>query len=423
MSIVTRINDQFRSLLRTIFHLSDAAEPRRNLTISDCSEFTPVASIDSLLDSDAASPHRIYRHDSELLTKMTPHGLTRGVNVFGNGEAPTILSTPQSDTLMRSAFSFAIDDGVLLPKSMAIVTQCGRLTEPSISNATYWGGLEYIEPLINRDSDGTLFASWNDDELCTVDAVAVSPFGIGHQNYGHFLFDGLPLSYLLMNSTGRHRSGNVAIVTPSLTSWQREILDLLGLSQYIFSIEQPTRFRTLIGNSFLSQHVWYTTRYARTVFDALKFAVSAAQDAPEKIFIVRAHQNYREMRNLESVKTLLAGRGYTLVQPERHSIRDQIRLFSRARIVIGETGAGLANICFSPPGVKLLQIMPECYPDPWVRSCCHLFGHRWHVYLCKVLDQDRPGLQVGGAFHPGAGFSFELPLDAFSGAIDAVEAA
>ena len=256
--------------------------------------------------------------------------------------------------------------------------------------------------------------------LVYVDQTAVSPMGIAHSNYGHFLFDGLPAAYLLMNAAGRGRNPMI-MATPALAPWQKEVFALLNLDQFVRVVDRPTSFKTLISNSFLCLHVAYSTRYIRPMFDAMKFAVPYAPGAPEKIFVTRGKRPNRAMRNLDAVTERLAKRGYAIVQPEKYSVRQQIEMFSRARIIVGQTGAALANICFAPLGAKILELMPDCYQDQWTRSMSFLFGHRWHVYFCKVSEADKRGTRPGAAFHPNADFSFDVPLDDFEEALKVVE--
>jgi capsular polysaccharide biosynthesis protein len=131
----------------------------------------------------------------------------------------------------------------------------------------------------------------------------------------------------------------------------------------------------------------------------------AATDAPEKIFIVRTNQAARVMRNQEQLVQRMLTRGYTAIALEQYSIREQIQLFSRAKIVVGATGAGFANVGFAPPGAKVVEIMAESQPDQWLRRFSLPLAHRWHGYIHPV-DETR-GLRVGARFFPLFDFSFD----------------
>ena len=202
------------------------------------------------------------------------------------------------------------------------MSEDGKLIRPSIEHCGIWGGIEYVEPTI-ANVNGQL--TWNPKAIDYVDCTAISAAGKVYPNYGHFLLDGLPLVYLLVNSIIRPSwEDRLAIVCPPLQPWHQEILSLLNLDRFVRIIRRPTRFKTLVGNSFLTHHVTYPTRFARLVFDALKFVVPSASEAPEKICIVRTNQTERVMRNADQLVERLVKRGYAPIAPEEYSVREQI---------------------------------------------------------------------------------------------------
>lgn len=394
------------------------------VTVTTCDDFHHVDTAAELLTADDQHPNRILHHDPSrpIARSLWPAG--RGVDIFGDGRASEVdgwryevYPNWHGDPYTRAAFTCALDRGIFIPESTMIISADDRLIHPSVENFAYWGGIEHRELSI-ANVDGQLI--WRRPPIDDVDVIAVSTVGVAHMNYGHFLLDGLPLVYLLVNSVrGRLSEDRLAIVCPPLRPWQREILCLLNLDRFVRVVERPTRFGTLAGNSLLSKHVAFPTRYARTVFDALKFSVPAVADAPEKIFIVRTNQEGRVMRNQDQLLQRMLTRGYTTIAPEQHSIRKQIQLFSRAKIVVGATGAGFANVGFAPPGATVVEIMAESQPDQWLRRLSLLLAHRWHGYIHPV-DETR-GLRVAAQFFPLFNFSFDLPLDDFEEALSVVE--
>jgi hypothetical protein len=74
---------------------------------------------------------------------------------------------------------------------------------------------------------------------------------------------------------------------------------------------------------------------------------------------------------------------------DRHNLShsDTLRMFYRARIVIGIHGAGLANMIYSRPGTQVIEML--CQPPDYVNLCyantALILGHRYHafpVYNC-----------------------------------------
>ena len=394
------------------------------LTVTNCEDFHSVETVVDLLSADVRHPNRIIYHDPARPIPRSLWPACRGVDIFGEGRASEVDgwrfdAYPQwhDEPHTRAAFSFALDRGILIPDSTAIISGDNRLVYASVENLRHWGGIEHREPSI-INVDGQLI--WHPAALDDIEVIAVSAAGVMYPNYGHFLLDGLPLAYLLANvSEGQVGQNGVAIVCPPLRPWHREILTLLNLDRLVREVQRPTRFSMIVGNSFLSQHVTFPTRYARVIFDALKFVVPPIADAPERIFIVRNNQEGRVMRNHDQLLARMIRRGYTAIVPENYSVREQIQMFSRARLVVGATSAGFANVGFSPPGAKVFEIVAECHPDQWMRRLSLMLGHRWHGYIHTV--DHIAGQQIGAKFFPLYDISFELPLDDFENALSVVE--
>lgn len=65
------------------------------------------------------------------------------------------------------------------------------------------------------------------------------------------------------------------------------------------------------------------------------------------------------------------------------SVIETIKLFNRAKIIIGPHGAGLTNMLFAKKGITIIEIMP--YSDP--NECYHhLTNMLEHKYNCIVLE-------------------------------------
>lgn len=73
---------------------------------------------------------------------------------------------------------------------------------------------------------------------------------------------------------------------------------------------------------------------------------------PEKIYL-RRNSDVRKVENALEIENLLVARGYVIVEPERLSFLEQVRLFSNAKTIFASSGAALANIIFCQPSVKI----------------------------------------------------------------------
>jgi capsular polysaccharide biosynthesis protein len=84
------------------------------------------------------------------------------------------------------------------------------------------------------------------------------------------------------------------------------------------------------------------------------------------------------------VEVFLAKQGFEHVLLEHLSHEAQLRLFQEAAFVVGAHGGGLANLVFSYPGVKVLELMPDAafVPDFWRLS--NKLGHIYGFLGCPV---------------------------------------
>ena len=100
------------------------------------------------------------------------------------------------------------------------------------------------------------------------------------------------------------------------------------------------------------------------------------------IFVTRAGA-HRALANEQDVAAFLGDRGFVVADPGRHTIRDQMAMFQRARLVVGAHGGGLTNIAFCPPGTAVLEILrPDRIQDCYARLA-HLSGLD---YLPQLTD-------------------------------------
>jgi hypothetical protein len=105
-----------------------------------------------------------------------------------------------------------------------------------------------------------------------------------------------------------------------------------------------------------------------------------------RIYIRRNDPNGLPDRH--EVERFLGGQGFEPVSLDHMPHEKQINLFREAAFVVGSYGAGLCNILFSTPGLKVLELMDESAFKPDLWQLCGKLGHR-HGYLgCPVQGQD-----------------------------------
>lgn len=355
-------------------------------------------------------------HAPEGEVAQVPEGMTRGRTLFGPGHSPAMTASPVGMGRLREVTSVLLHDAAFVSNSMTVLDRAGRVFGDGIDNLPDLATLAGMGAPWSLDADGALClpAEWR-AAAPRVDVVALPVCGVGLWNYGHFLCDGLPLVLLHARVFA---DADWRVIGPAPKAWQAEILRALGLAARYLVVDRPTVFSRVLTSTLLSMHVSYPTQFLRPVFDLLRFGAGGpVPHGPRRIFLSRAgHDTTRRLRNRAAVEAAMALQGYAVVQPDRLSVTEQIRLMAGARFVVGESGAGLANLGFCPPGTVVLEIQSESFVDSWIRGLCFHCGHRWRLYVAAVDDPPKPH---GPAPRP---FTYQIdPIDLMS-AVARIEA-
>ena len=381
----------------------------------DTSLTAAMAKLDGERRDDSA-----FLHAPRRQVALTPRGIHIGSGVFGPGRSPVMTDDPHGRSITREIASVLLHDARFVASSMSIVDRKGRIFHDGLDNIGGPNGLPDFDGHYRRDAAGGIHLGPEFDHPLDLDCVAMPVCGVGFPNYGHFLFDGLPLAVLYRQTMPRLR---IRLVGQRLGVWQRAILAELDLLDDYIEVLQPVRFRHMIASTMLSMHVAYPTAFIRPLFDGLRFKLGVpASEGSRKLFLSRAGDvGRRVLRNRAAVEQRMHSLGFRVVRPELLSFADQIALMSTADIVVAESGAAMANLGFCPPGTRVLEIQPERFVENWTRGMCFHFGHDWNIYLARVDSPMIPDA-TGAATDPRQVFSFAIDPDDLAAAIERVEA-
>jgi len=93
---------------------------------------------------------------------------------------------------------------------------------------------------------------------------------------------------------------------------------------------------------------------------------------PEKIFL-RRNSEIRKVVNATEIEKLLTSRGYVVVEPEKLTFSQQVKLFNNAKTIVSSSGAALANMVFASRSSKIIILIGK-YPDTsywyWQNMAC-----------------------------------------------------
>ncbi|MFT3858122.1 MAG: glycosyltransferase 61 family protein [Aquabacterium sp.] len=85
---------------------------------------------------------------------------------------------------------------------------------------------------------------------------------------------------------------------------------------------------------------------------------------PRKIYVKR-NSDRRMMRGAELLEAALHRLGFVTIEPEKLSFDEQVRTFQSAEVVVGATGAALANILFCRAGTRAIVLMARHVDMPY----------------------------------------------------------
>lgn len=213
------------------------------------------------------------------------------------------------------------------------------------------------------------------------------------ENYYHFVFDALT-----RYATFQEAMPDVvpdAVVVPHAARYQRQFLELLGIDRPLL---QPHRDKVWLAERLL---IPSTPNHE---LDAPAWAVSwlretfrpSTSSSARRLYITRGDKpNTRRFVREAELWPDLERRGFVRIDPGAHSVQEQIDLFHGAEVVLAPHGAGLTNIVFAAPGLRVLEMFAGDYVHLGLWNISHSLPGCQYRYL--VADPVAgPGSRMGG---------------------------
>jgi capsular polysaccharide biosynthesis protein len=176
--------------------------------------------------------------------------------------------------------------------------------------------------------------------------------------YYHWLLDTLPRLHLLEKAGLAYDK----IVLSPAAGYQRQSIELLGIdrARLITAADGHIEATRLLVPS-LPGAITHPPAWA-CQFLRESFLPHAARDpTPPRVFVSRARTGTRRILNEDEIALMLGQYGFERVFLEDMPFPRQVRLFSRAEIIVSAHGSGLANILFCRPGTSVVEILGRNY--------------------------------------------------------------
>lgn len=271
-----------------------------------------------------------------------------------------------------------------------LVNQSGLIVLP--------GGQYALEPLMTQEHliRAPEYCSFARRQLAKVKKTRKSGayysllqlYGNGSNPY-HWLHDVLQNLYSVI----KYLPEDVTYIVPEgLQAWQYESLAAVGINRYqtcSFRAGDIWEIETLffappikgLGQDLPGLNEWIRAACYK------KFNIDSSEiEKDQLVYISRDLARGRKIINEAEVESFLQEKGFNKYFLEEMSFEQIVRLFAKAKTVIAPHGAGLANLIFSQPGTKVIEIFEPtakeigaCY---WSLSTAmnhdywYLFGER-----------------------------------------------
>jgi len=206
-------------------------------------------------------------------------------------------------------------------------------------------------------------------------------------NYAHWLVDGLPRLATVEPDEPDLR----ILIQKAAKPYHRESLHMLGFQddQIIEAVPGYTLYaeRLRLVNA-AKQMMIPRADYLAWLRERLLCAAGVSQMGGTRRLYVTREGSWRHIANEAELAPVLAQYGFEIVRAQDLSMRDQIRLFAQAQIVMGPHGAGLFNALFAPRGGLLIELINPHYWDPVLVRLASLAGlQHWHCFGETVGEQ------------------------------------
>jgi glycosyl transferase family 61 len=196
----------------------------------------------------------------------------------------------------------------------------------------------------------------------------------GVPTFTHWILDALPRLAMLPEFPP-----DTKILVPSkLAAYQKETLQLLGLLDRVRHAPEP---HLIVENYFFASPTAMIDCYNPFGVNFLreKFLPLADKNysGPKKFLIHRANKS-RGIVNEAETYEFFRKRGWAIIDTEKLTFAQEIKLFNDAKAVGGVFGSGFTNAIWCRPGCKLIPFVADCWLDGYVEWIAQVVGAEFH---------------------------------------------
>ena len=201
--------------------------------------------------------------------------------------------------------------------------------------------------------------------------------------YFHWLTDALTRLYVV-----RDRLDQVTLLLP----WEFERFDFVKSSLAVFGVNnvefirrnEVVECRSLLMPTHTAPSGHFRDEVIQGVRTMLLASLAGSDDGGERIYISRRVASRRRIVNEDEITRVLKKSGFEIVRAEELSFEEQVKLFSRARYLVSNHGAGLTNMLFMRDGGSVLELR---HVTDYINNCYFVLASalnlKYHYQLCE----------------------------------------
>lgn len=214
-------------------------------------------------------------------------------------------------------------------------------------------------------------------------------------NYGHWIVEALPRIDLIKKTVGLENCKFIiSYITGPMRNVYLDSLHKMGVrqDQLIVTPEIPLLVKNLLYPLPMTTHPWVKHpdifKSAHTLTNAI--VRNKKSFCFDKIFVRRSNGYRRVLENESEIAQIASEYGFIDFWPERASFEEQVKVFSSANFVVGNLGATVANMIYSPSELVFIGFAPEdMYDDFFWDIICHKKGRYISLHGTSLIPGDR----------------------------------
>jgi len=296
---------------------------------------------------------------------------------------PPVLNTPE----IPAAFLNIIERNV--PEQSVVVLNNGRIW--GRNGAVITNDDVFIEDVSRefgiegKHKGHSVFHNFSLGKPQYVDGTVAVATTAGAGVYYHWILDVLPRMIMLKEAGVFDKTDHI-VTDYSGSKFQKETLETIGVKEdQLITCGHDRNFHLQAKVLYVPTLLSELSRVNKYECDLLRsyFLKSkpGSTSKSRRIYISRGSSGSRILINEGELIQYLDGLGFEVVRPEHYTVQEQAEIFNSAEIIVGPHGSAFANVLFSEPGAKLVDIIPATNIVPCFYDIAAVNGLKYFGFI------------------------------------------